>query len=172
MNCFFIFLFIGLSITSCSAKNMKSNNSIDIVFTDSVTSKIMNDSICDILMKGKIKSMLVEKDSVDVVYKNIKALNKKEKYLLRFLISDTDMYLVDTPNFGMMMPCLRFEFKKSKVQILYLNVDFGLHKWSISNIENKTLAEFCLNKNDMLRFCHLLYPNNKLITEYFKSMKK
>lgn len=165
-------IFAILLPMGCMAKGQKKEKiakGVKIELADSVSRKAMNDSVYVILMNGKIKSMLMDCDGK---CSEVKYLAREDCHLLRFLITDPKLYLGDTKVYGKMMPCIRFEFQKVKDGSIYMNLDFGLGKWTLTDMSGKVLYSSSLSTNGMLRFCHELYPQNELIKNHYNSKVK
>lgn len=165
-------LFVILLPMGCTAKNpkkLKVKKAAKIEVVDSTARNAVNDSVYAILMDGKIKSMQIDNNGK---YSEMKYLAREDCHLLRFLITDPNLYLGDAKVYGKIMPCIRFEFQKAKNEIVYVNFDFGLGKWMLTNMSGEILYRSSLSTYDILRFCHELYPQNELIKNQYNSKVK
>lgn len=163
-----LLLFVILLPMGCTAKNpkkVKVKKVAKIEVVDSTARNVVNDSVYTILMNGKIKSMQIDSNGK---CSEMKYLAREDCHLLRFLITDPNLYLGDIKVYGKIMPCIRFEFQKTKNEIIYVNLDFGLGKWTLTNMSGKVLYRSSLSTYDILRFSHELYPQNELIKNQYK----
>lgn len=165
--CFAILLPIGCSAKT--AKKVKVKKAAKIEIVDSTARMTVGDSVYSIMIDGKIKAMLV---SADAKCSEQKYLAREDCHLLRFLVADPNLYLGNVPVYGKFTPCLSFEFQKTKEEVVYINLDFGLKIWTLTSKSGKELYRSALSTNDLLRFCYELYPDNEFIKNHYYSMKK
>lgn len=157
--------------TNCTAETSRPKDD-SVEYAEQSIRKAVGDSICNILMESKVTVMLIQNDKGETVYSEEKKLSKDELAVLKFLLKDPDMTSRDDVVYGIMRPCIKFKFSKSKKEFVCLSLDFGLHKWSILDAEGKELLRYNIGNKEMLRFCHYLYPDNKFISEHFKTAEQ
>lgn len=164
--------FVASLTTNCSAKTTKSKKSAEVEYADSVLRNAIGDSACNLLMNAKVSSMLIVDNNGDTVYTDEKKLMRDDLCILRYLLQDPDMVTDSMPVHALVIPCIRFKFSKTKNEVIYLNLDFGLREWTLTDIDGKQVARYSLSKYEMLRFCHYLYPENEFITERYNASRK
>lgn len=158
-----------MGCTAQSPKKVKVKKAAKIEFADSTVQKNIGDSIFHIMMKGKVKAMLVNNDAK---CNEMKYLSREDHHLLRFLLTEPKLYAGTVPVHGKFLPCISFEFYKSRSELVYINLDFGLKEWTLTNKSGKVLYNSSLSSNDLLRFCHKLYPANEFIKKHYYSTRQ
>lgn len=159
---------------SCSTKTSKvakAKKVSKMVYTNTTFDQAVGDSILTILMSGKVTVMLTTTDSLKAHPRQL-ILSREDTQVLRFLVSDPQMFTEDIPNYGVVMPQVRVLFEKSKSEKVEIGIDFGLRKWILVDGAGKVQKQYALPKLDLLRFTHYLYPNDELITNLYNGSKK
>lgn len=165
----FFAVLLPMGCSAKAAKKVKVKKAAKIEVVDSTARKAVGDSVYSILMNGKIKAMLV---SADAKCSEQKYLAREDCHLLRFLITDPELYLGTVPVFGKFTPCVSFELQKTSEEVVFANIDFGLKEWTLTSKSGKEIYKSALSTNALLRFCYELYPNNELIKKHYNSTKK
>lgn len=168
----FFAVLLPMGCTAKNAKKMRVKKAARIEFADSTARKAVGDSVYAILMNGKIKSMLISNDSNCVKRSDMKYLSREDSHLLRFLVTDPGLYKGHIPVYGLFMPYISFEFKRTKNEVVYVNLDPGLREWTVTSESGKELYRSSLSTNDLLRFSHALYPENEFIKKHYYPRKK
>lgn len=131
---------------------------------DSCLTKALGDSIANIIGFAKhINAFTNYTDNGNITAKGIKKLHKNERYLLKFLLSNPQMTQQDQIVYGHFSPCIGFELKRNKRETVYVFVDLGLGKWSVSDANSKMIKRFDTAGYELLHFCASLYPNDEFI---------
>ena len=170
---FLAFSFVAAT-ASCTTKTLKvskAKKASKMVYTNAVCDQAVGDSIQTILMSGKVTVMLTSTDSLKAQPQQL-ILSREDTQVLRFLVSDPQMFTEDIPNYGVIIPQVRVLFEKSKSEKIELGIDFGLRKWILVDGAGKVQKQYALRKHDLLRFTHYLYPNDELITNRYNCSKK
>ena len=159
---------------SCSSKTSKVTKAKKVskmVYANTTFDQTVGDSVQTILLSGKVTVMLTTTDSLKAHPQQL-ILSREDTQVLRFLVSDPQMFTEDIPNYGVVMPQVRVLFEKSKNEKVEIGIDFGLRKWILVDGEGKVQKQYALTKYDLLRFVHCLYPNVELITNLYNGSKK
>jgi len=148
--------------TSCSAQPSNlGNHDGSTINKDSVMCKAVGDSIYAIISKAKkIKAEIIQLKMDSTTLQD--GLFVKNKYipLVKFVLSDPQIYSGSTPAYGSFMPCFSLIFIKKK-ETCMTKFDFGLKKWAICDDKGNNLKIFDLSSDNMLRVADLLFPDNK-----------
>lgn len=132
---------------------------------DSCLSKALGDSIANIIGFAKhINAFTYYTDNGNISTKGIKKLHKNERFLIKFLLSNPQMTQQDQIVYGHFSPCIGFELKRNRREKVYVFVDLGLGKWSVSDAHSKMIKRFDTTGYELLHFCATLYPNDEFIT--------
>lgn len=143
--------------------------------TDSVMKSAIGDSIYSIIAgtkKIKAEEIILTNDTTESTLIPF-AINIKGKYapLVQFILSNPKNYGGDATVYGLFLPCFKLTFTKAN-ETCILNFDFGLKKWSICDDKGKVIKRFDLPTDDMLRFAHMLFPNNELYKKQINTEAK
>lgn len=150
-------------LTSSAATNKKQQ-------TDSCLSKVLGDSLSNIITSEKTtKAYIWKNENGKDIKAEVKRLNQKERHLLRFILTNPLMTKTNNIVYGKFTPCIGFEIKKSKTQKVYINIDLGLGKWSISDYKGKELKLYDIEGYDLLRLSAWLYPSDTFITGIYNN---
>lgn len=171
-----VFLTISFvaATASCSAKSskrLKAKKVSRMTYVNTAFDKAVGDSIQSILTSGKVTVMLMTTDSLKTQPLQ-SVLSREDTQVLRFLVSDPQMFIEGTQSYGVVMPQVKILFEKSKSEMIEIGLDFGLRKWMLVDSTGKVIKQFALAKNDLLRFSHYLYPDDELISKFYNSSKK
>ena len=142
-----------------------------MAYTNTSFGNAVGDSIQTIMMSGKVTVMLTTTDSLKA-HPILAALSREDTQVLRFLISDPQMFMESTQNYGVVMPQVRLLFEKSKSEKVEVGLDFGLRKWIMVDAAGKVVKQYALAKSDLLRFSHNLFHDDELLTNLYNSSKK
>lgn len=160
---------IALAFATCSA-DINEKGSVRSVTTDSLFRSSVGDSIYFLLMKSKnVQAHLISsKDSVQ--REKVFRLNRTQREILRFILTDEENYRSDAVVYGRFLPTFHIVFKERK-QICTLCYDFGLRKWGICDEKRNVYKQYDLPLGNMLRFARMLFPEDNLINELSKMQK-
>lgn len=158
---------------SCSAHPSNPSNREDsAIKKDSVMRKAMGDSIYAIISDAKkIKAEVIKLETDSTSLQNTVFVKNKHIPLIKFVLSDPQIYSVSTPAYGSFMPCFSLTFIRRK-ESCTAEFDFGLRKWSVCDDKRNNLKTFDLSSNDMLRVADLLFPNSKHLQSLINTEKK
>ena len=159
---------------SCSAKPAKPQKAKKLsrmTYANATFDNAVGDSIQTIMMTGKVTVMLTTTDSLKA-QPVLLTLSREDVQVLRFLVSDPQMFIESTQSYGVAMPQVRLLFEKSKSEKVEVGLDFGLRKWIMVDGTGKVVKQYALAKNDLLRFSHNLFPTDELITNLYNSSRK
>lgn len=151
-----------ITMTSCSAKvsNLKGESNYSPAINSQITQTV-GDSIFGIIDQAKkitAVSLPVQSDSIQNEVS--KKISSKEVNLIRFIISDPDNYKSDQTVYGIFTPQFQVCLSHNK-ETVTIKYDFGLKKWAIYDANDIQLYQFDLQSNDMLRYAHMLFPENE-----------
>lgn len=171
-----VFLAISFvaATASCSTKSLKpqkAKKASRMTYANTTFDNAVGDSIQTIMMSGKVVAMLTTTDSLKAQPIQL-VLSREDTQVLRFLVSDPQMFIESSQSYGVVMPQVRVLFEKSKSEKVEVGLDFGLRKWILVDCTGKVIKQYALVKNDLLRFSHNLFPNDELITNLYNSSKK
>lgn len=161
-----IFLIAIATTVSCSAKKTSdkgTSNTIEVI--DSIVLQAVGDSIFRVLTNPKT----VEISSLPLQSANIKqVLTKKissnEREVIKFIVTNPKNYVKNTTVYGVFTPQLQVILSQKKAKVI-LKYDFGLHKWSIFNEKDESIAMFDLSSDNMLRFASNIFPENQFFNK-------
>lgn len=159
---------------SCSTKSSKSQKAKKVskmTYDNSTFDNAVGDSIQTIIMSAKVTAMLTTTDSLKAQPMQL-ILSREDAQVLRFLVSDPQMFIENVQSYGIVMPQVRYLFEKSKSEKVEVGLDFGLRKWILVDGTGKIVKQYALAKNDLLRFSQNLFPSDELITNLYNSSKK
>lgn len=138
--------------------------------TDSVIQRTVSDSIYHLLTKSKeIRAFVLDIDTAS--HKRPLRLNRMQRTILRFIITDAANYQSDITVYGKFMANFQLEFRH-KGNVCLLHFDFGLKKWQLCSKNGEVLKQYDLKTNDMLRLAHMIFPTNDLINELINVDRK
>lgn len=171
-----VFLAISFvaATASCSTKSskpQKAKKASRMTYANTTFDNAVGDSIQTILTYSKVTVMLMTTDSLKAQPIHL-ALSREDTQVLRFLVSDPQMFIESVQSYGVVMPQVKMLFEKSKPEKVEIGLDFGLRKWILVDSSGKVIKQFALAKNDLLRFSHYLYPDDEFITNLYNSSKK
>lgn len=161
-----LMLAVIATTTSCSAKEPSDKStSKQVVATDTIMHKAVGDSIYRIIINAKkveISSLPLQSDSTKLSIS--KKVSSKDLELMKFIATNPKNYMTNTAVYGVFMPQFKAVYtqKKAKVTLKY---DFGLRKWGIFDAEDKQIAMFDLESDNMLRFACKMFPDNQFFHE-------
>lgn len=156
---------------SCSTKSSKSQKAKKVskmTYDNSTFDNAVGDSIQTIIMSAKVTAMLTTTDSLKAQPMQF-VLSREDAQVLRFLVSDPQMFIENVQSYGIVMPQVRYLFEKSKSEKVEVGLDFGLRKWILVDGTGKIVKQYALAKNDLLRFSQNLFPSDELITNLYNS---
>ena len=159
---------------SCStkySKPQKAKKASKMTYANTTFDNAVGDSIQTIMMSGKVTVMLTTTDSLKA-RPILLALSREDTQVLRFLVSDPQLFIESVQSYGAVMPQVRVLFEKSKSEKVEVGLDFGLRKWILVDGTGKVVKQYALAKSDLLRFSHSLFPKDELITNLYNSSKK
>ena len=161
-----IFLFVCGFISCSSIANppeLPPNANDSVPLFDSVVTAAIGDSICDIISTAKTVNaeILGFKDSSFVAVEN-KQLTKEQIAILDFLLDNPVNVASNDTTFGRFMPNISFRFISKRKEI-YVELDFGLRKWKVKDVNGQVLKEFDLKSPEFLRFARTVFPNDEFI---------
>lgn len=138
--------------------------------TDSVMRQSVGDSIYILLMKAKeIRAVSFNTES-NPPEKGLR-LNRVQREILRFILTDVKNYQSNATVYGKFASMFQLTFRY-KGNSCILNFDFGLNKWQLCEKTGRVLKQYDLKINNMLRFAHLIFPEDNLINELINTDKK
>lgn len=158
----FVFATVSFIVSCTTYKRCPVTCIQQTIRTDSIIRNSVGDSIFTTLIKAnEIKA--ISKDSTE----NYIRLNRTQRDILRFIITDVKNYESNANVYGKFVPSIQFKYSY-KTRVYNLNFDLGLNKWQICDKNGKFLKQYDLKTNDMLRFSYLIFPDNDLINELIK----
>lgn len=101
-----------------------------MTYVNTAFDKAVGDSIQSILTSGKVTVMLMTTDSLKTQPLQ-SVLSREDTQVLRFLVSDPQMFIEGTQSYGVVMPQVKILFEKSKSEMIEIGLDFGLRKWML-----------------------------------------
>lgn len=159
----FLFFTIICGLFSCSGNATPPPVEEPIPVFDSLMTVALGDSICDIISNAKTVNaeILGYKDTTFQTV-DIKKLTKEQVAILDFILNNPANVASNDTIFGKFLPNISFRFICKKQEV-YVVLDFGLGKWKINDVNGQLLCEFDLKSPEMLRFAHLLFPDDQFI---------
>ena len=169
-------LIVIFNFSSCSAFSSKRHSSVDMnqMQTDSVMRAAIGDSIYAIICYAKTikaEEIILAPDTISPVVNKPTIVKKQYIPLVKFIISDPQVYGGDKEVYGQVMPCFKLTFIKSNQQCTTC-FDFGLKKWILYNADGKAIRQFDLSSDNMLRFANKLFPDNTLFKNQINVEKR
>lgn len=145
-------------VPACSATNSTKPQA------DSCLSKVLGDSISNMITSSKtIKSYIWKRESGKTIKSEERKLDRKQRYLLHFILANPLMSKTNAVVYGKFTPCIGFEFKKTNRKKVYADIDLGLGKWSVRDTNGKLLKCYDIEGYALLQLCALLYPSDEFI---------
>lgn len=158
-------IFAIISVSSCKAKCPKD------ILTSIKVEETLGDSVSSILMKARcVTAELQGASQTDSAATNV-ILTSKQRYVIRFMITNEKNFESNITVFGKLMPNVVYTFTRKKRKVL-VAVDFGLRKWQIQNGVGKPLLQFDLKDEGLLYLTHLVFPKSEMINYYYDNKKK
>lgn len=166
--CALLMVMVSCNASTPSKQNLTADTCLNKV--DSCLNKVLGDSIAQIITSARYIKSYVWKNKEDkdtiVCYKR---LHRCQRNLLRFIITDPEITKKNSIVYGRFVPCVGFVIKKSRTKKIYIDVDLGLGKWSVSDSKRKEIRRFDINSNNLLRFCASLYPTDVFIMSIYNN---
>lgn len=161
-----LLLAVIATTASCTAKVPgNKRTSQEVVATDTIMHKAVGDSIYRIITDAKkveIASLTLESDGM--IQTNSKNVASKELELMKFIATNPKNYQTDASVYGVFVPQFQATYMQKKASVT-LKYDFGLRKWGVFDAEDKQIALFDLESDNMLRFACKMFPDNRFFHE-------
>lgn len=161
-----IVLMLSASVT-CLASPKRTVVSVLAQADSTLCAKIVNDSISNIIAKArKVSCRLLTVDSKDSVQVDtVKSLSSGMKNILRYLLMDPSNQRSNDIVYGVFSPSVSYRFSVSSRRTVYLELDFGLKKWRILDVDYKELQMGDMKKNNIqfLRLSRIVFPTDKYL---------
>ncbi len=138
--------------------------------TDSIMRQSLSDSIYTPLMKAK-EIRAFSFNTKDNSHQKIRRLNRVQREILRFILTDIQNYQNNITVYGKFVSMFQLTFCY-KGNLCILTFDFGLNKWQLCDKTRKPLKQYDLKTGNMLRFAHLIFPEDNLINELINTNQK
>lgn len=97
-----------------------------------------------------------------------KALSAADKERFQFLLLDKSNFQSDVTVFGRFMPSVRVTMKSGGRKLL-VSLDFGLSKWSLTDLKSGEEWRFDLRSEELLRWAWLQFPDDLLLKTLYLS---
>lgn len=166
-------LLVSTSCTAHPASGTPTSESLQFQ-KDSVMRAAVTDSIYKIISEAnkiKAEEITMVNDSTEKKQKSIVSVKSKDVSILLFILTSPNNYRGDVATYANFMPCFKVTFTKKKEECI-LFFDFGIKKWSVCDANGKTIKQFDLPSDDMLRIANILFPNNELYKKLINTDKR
>lgn len=159
-----------LAFATCAAGTGRHNQrTLHTLQTDSMVRQAVGDSIFTLITQAQRVEVSLVPASQDSLtnHQSIK-LDRSEREILNFVLSDIRNFQSDDTVYGKFQPTLRITYKRKK-QTCILNFDLGLRKWNICSPNGTEWKRFDLEPYNLLRFTYILFPKDEFINELLKA---
>lgn len=173
-----LLLIVFTMCTSCNASPKSEMRKILESQKELGYGKVIKDSVASIIFDAKtITCELQPKVTVDSLrHDSILKVPEKLVSTLQYLFFNPDNFQSDETVFANFTSWVCFKFEAKKKQVVYLEMDFGIHKWKLLDSQKKLICQADMKECNMqfLYFTRVLFPNDKaleILNNNLKSIK-
>lgn len=156
-----------LCTSCCKASDREVPQSIFVSQKENGYGKVLTDSVVNILLKSnRIQCELQSKNPIDTARTDTsRILPSDMRSVLRYLILQESNFNSNDTVYGHFETWVSYKFQMNKKKIVYLQLDFGLHKWRMLNANKAIITEQDMKENNLqfVHFTRLLYPEDKTL---------
>ena len=150
----------GCMKRNCAKKNLATPT---VELFDSCMSKVLSDSICNIIANADcvtIAKLQIKGDTI--TESNQKELESHERALINFIVTNPAYFQSNHPVYGLFYPQISISYKHKSEKVT-LRYDLSLKKWSAYNSSGNEMCRLDISDNSMLRASSIIFPNDTLL---------
>lgn len=178
MKAYSLFLAMNLAFLSCACllhcRAVETGPSAGLAAPDTlvVEQQTVSDSLLQLIAGASVRRAVTtgfDSDSKTLVSQK-KSLSKSSREQFKFLLSDKANFKSDDTVFGQFMPSVSVTMK-SKGRKLKVSLDFGLEKWSLTDLKTGQEWQYDLRSKELLRWAWLQFPDDNLLKTLYLSQE-
>ena len=178
MKAYSLFLAMNLAFLSCACllhcRAVETGPSAGLAAPDTlvVEQQTVSDSLLQLIAGASVRRAVTtgfDSDSKTLVSQK-KSLSKSSREQFKFLLSDKANFKSDDTVFGQFMPSVSVRMK-SKGRKLKISLDFGLGKWSLTDLKTGQEWQYDLRSKELLRWAWLQFPDDNLLKTLYLSQE-
>lgn len=170
-----IVLFLSVLVfTSCSVSRKCCNSGFILKSDSTVYAKFLNDSIAEVVLNSDVViCQLQSLNPVDSIRTDsIRTLPSKLNAVIKYLFFEPSNFKSNDIVYGHFSSSARYTFKTPSGQMLYWELDFGLKKWKLLNVNGEELCICDMKASNLflLRLTRIIFPTDMTLSLLYNNL--